>query len=157
LRNTKTCFQGLLVAQNFPTSAQVIYDTLAADTVFVGLIGTYTFAANNAPVPAISIVSSGENLPAVRNVQGVECVIQDAADISLFNYLTDPADVRSSWRVFLVAWDPAKGSDLQEAAERVCSRFANAYSFQTVATANGIGSLVQTMVQVYSHMPILDP
>jgi hypothetical protein len=48
------------VAQNFPTSAQVIYDTLAADTVFVGLIGTYTFAANNAPVAAISIVSSGK-------------------------------------------------------------------------------------------------
>lgn len=145
------------MAQNFPTSAQVIYDTLAADAVFIGLLGTYTFSSNNGPISAISIVSSGENLPAVRNVQGIECVIQDAANITSFNYLTEAADLRSSWKVFLVAWEPAKGSDLQEAAERVCSRFANAYSTQTVATANGIGSLVQTMVEVYSHMPILDP
>lgn len=145
------------MAQQFPTSAQVIYDTLAADATFMSLLGTYDFRGGGGTLPAISIVSSGQSLPAVRNVQGVECVIQDAGDTEQFNYLTDDSDIRTKWRVFIISWEPSTGADLQAAVNRVCRRFANSSSMETVAASDGAGALVQTMITIMSHMPILAP
>jgi len=143
------------VAQQFPTTAQAIYDVLAADTSFTSLLGTYEFKAGQ-QITAISIVTAGEDMPALRNVSGVECVIQDAGDFTKNEYISnDAARVTVNWSVFLVAWEPAKGSDLQAAAERACSRFLGSQAVQTVATADGLGSLVQTKVMIRSDMPIL--
>lgn len=144
------------MAQTFPTSAKVIYDTLAADTTFMALLGTYDFRNGGGPLPALSIVSAGEDMPPLRNVQGVECIIQDTGDTMQEHYLTDePAETRVVWKLFLVAWEPAKGADLQAAAEACCRRFAGSFSMQTIAASDGLGALVQTMVQIKSHMPIL--
>lgn len=143
------------MAQQFPTSAQVIYDVLAADATFIGLLGTYEFRAGQS-MPAISIVSAGEDMPALRNVQGVECVIQDAGNFTKSEYISnDPGRVTVDWSVFLVAWVPAKGADLQLAAERACSRFLGSQAVQTVAVSDGLGSLVQTKVMIRSDMPVL--
>ena len=143
------------MTQTFPTSAQVIYDTLAADATFMGLIGTYEFKAGQT-IPAISIVTAGEDMPSLRNVQGVECVIQDAGDFTKNEYISnDPARVTVNWSVFLVAWKPAKGSDMQAAAERACSRFLGSEAVQTVAVSDGLGALVQTKVMIRSDMPVL--
>ena len=107
-------------------------------------------------MPAISIVSAGEDMPAIRNVSGVECIIQDAGDFTRNEYLTgDAARLTINWSVFLVAWEPAKGANLQAAAERACSRFLGSEAVQTVATADGLGSLVQTKLMIRSDMPIL--
>ena len=143
------------MAQQFPTSAQVIYDVLAADTEFTNLLGTYEFRAGQTTT-ALSIVSAGEDMPALRNVQGVECIIQDAGDFTKNEYISnDAARLTVSWSVFLVAWEPAKGSDVQAAAERACSRFLGSQAIQTVATADGLGSLVQTKLIIRSDMPVL--
>ena len=143
------------MAQQFPTTAQAIYDVLVADATFMGLLGTYSFKAGQT-LPAISIVTAGEDIPALRNVQGVECVIQDAGNFTKNEYISnDAARVTIDWSVFLVAWEPAKGSDLQAAAERACSRFLGSQAVQTVATADGLGSLVQTKLMIRSDMPIL--
>ena len=143
------------MSQTFPTSAQVIYDTLAADATFMGLIGTYEFKAGQT-IPAISIVSAGEDMPALRNVQGVECIIQDAGNFTKSEYISnDAARLTVNWSVFLVAWEPAKGSDIQTAAERACSRFLGSQAVQTVAVADGLWALVQTKVMIRSDMPIL--
>ena len=143
------------MAQDFPTTAQAIYDVLAADATFTGLLGTYEFKAGQT-LPAISIVSAGEDMPSLRNVQGVECVIQDAGDFTKNEYISsDAARLTVNWSVFLVAWDPAKGSDVQAAAERACSRFLGSQAIQTVAVADGLGALVQTKVQIRSDMPVL--
>lgn len=143
------------MAQQFPTSAQVIYDTLAADAGFMALLGTYEFRGGGGAMPALSIVSAGEDMPALRNVQGVECIIQDAGDIKRREYIGEAADLTITWKLFLVAWEPSKGADMQAAAETVCKRFAGSFSMQTVSTSDGLGSMVQTMVQIYSNMPIL--
>ena len=144
------------MAQQFPTTAQVIYETLAADATFTGLLGTYEFRAGELTT-ALSIVSAGEDMPALRNVQGVECIIQDAGNMQTFEYLSGEAPrTRITWMVFLVCWEPAKGSDLQAAVQRACSRFLGSTSVQTVATSDGLGSLVQTKIQIMSDMPILD-
>ena len=143
------------MAQQFPTTAQVIYDVLAADTTFTSLLGTYEFKAGQT-LPAISIVSAGEDMPSLRNVQGVECVIQDAGDFTKNEYISsDAARLTVNWSVFLVAWEPAKGSDVQAAAERACSRFLGSQAVQTVAVADGLGALVQTKVEIRSDMPVL--
>lgn len=151
-RNTRTAFSGAV--QNYPTSAQVIYDTLAADATFLGLLGEYNFKSGTGPVTALSVVSAGEDLPSIRNVSGVECIIQDAGNTQAQNYLTDAPDYVTTWSLFLVAWEPSKGADLQIASERILSRFVGAESVQTVATTDGLGSLVQTKVFIKSNMPI---
>jgi len=143
------------VAQQFPTSAQVIYDTLAADATFMGLLGTYEFKAGQTS-PALSIVTAGADLPSLRKVQGVECVIQDAGNIEKYEYVSgDAGRVSVTWSLFLVAWEPATGADMQAAAERACSRFLGSQAVQTVATADGLGATVQTKVWIRSDMPIL--
>lgn len=142
------------MAQTFPTSAQVVYDTLAADSTFVSLLGSYNFKANSSPITALSIISAGEDLPAIRRVQGVECIIQDAGDTQLRSYLSGTADTRIRWSVFLVSWKPSKGSDLQAASDHILKRFVGSQSMQTVATADGLGSLVQTKIEIWSDLPI---
>ena len=143
------------MAQQFPTTAQVIYDTLAADATFMSLLGTYKFRAGQT-APAISIVSAGENLPALRDVQGLECVIQDTGDLTKNEYLTnDAARLTVNWSVFLVVWEPAKGSDMQVAVEHACGRFLGSQAIQTVAVADGLGAMVQTKLIIRSDMPIL--
>lgn len=145
------------MAQQFPTTAQAIYDVLAADTTFTNLLGSYEFRAGQ-QTTAISIISAGEDLPALRNVSGVECIIQDAGDFTSNEYLTgDAPRLTVKWSVFLVAWEPSKGSDLQTAAERACSRFLGSQAIQTVATSDGLGSLVQTKLIIRSDMPIVAP
>ena len=95
-------------------------------------------------------------MPALRSVEGVECIIQDAGDFTRSEYLTsDPARLSVSWSVFLVAWEPSTGADLQAAAEVASRRFLGCQSMQTVATSDGLGSLVQTKLIIRSDMPIL--
>ena len=143
------------MAQQFPTTAQVIYDVLAAAATFSSLLGTYTFRAGQS-MPAISIVSAGEDMPALRNVAGVECIIQDAGNFTKSEYLTgDAPRITVTWSVFLVAWEPSKGAALQAAAEAACRRFLGSEAVQTVATADGLGSLVQTKLIIRSDMPIV--
>lgn len=142
------------MAQQFPTTAQAIYDALSADTTFTALLGTYDFKTGDGPITALSIVSAGEDMPSLRNVQGVECIIQDAGNSTTLDYLTEAPYIITEWSVFLVAWEPAKGSGVQAAVARILNRFVGSTSVQTIATTDGLGSLVQTKVMIESHKPI---
>ena len=145
------------MAQQFPTTAQVIYDVLVADAIFMGLLGEYRFKAGQS-APAISIVTAGQDLPSLRKVSGVECVIQDAGDFTKSEYLTgDAARITVSWSVFLVSWEPSTGADLQAAAEHACRRFYGSEAVQTVAVADGLGAQVQTKLIIRSDMPVVAP
>ena len=106
--------------------------------------------------PAISIVSPGQDLPPLRNVKGVECIIQDVGNVTPTNYLTDAADMEVKWQVFVVAFEPATGADLMEATKHICSKFAGSQSLQTVAASDGIGALVQNKIIIDSRMPIFE-
>ena len=142
------------MAQQFPTSAQVIYDVLSADTVFSSLLGEYVFKAGQT-VPAMSIVTPGQDLPSVKEVTGIEVVIHDAADIRRRDYLTTSSDLLIDWKVFFICWKPATGLDLTAAVSRAMERFSGSMSFETVAVADGIGAQVQTMLTIKGDMPIL--
>ena len=143
------------MAQQFPTTAQVIYDTLAADTAFTDLLGTYRFKGSG-ELTALSILTPGSDLPSLRRVKGVECIIHDVGDTRQFEYLTsDPARVSVTWSVFLVCWEPATGAQMQQATQRLMSRFRGSYSLQTVAVADGLGAQTQTKVSIRSDMPVI--
>ena len=105
--------------------------------------------------PALSIVTPGEDLPAVKEVTGVEVVIHDAADVKRKDYLTESPYLYIDWKVFFICWEPAKGIDLTAAVARAMQRFAGSMSFETVAVADGIGAQVQTMLVIKGDMPIL--
>ncbi len=140
--------------QQFPTSAQVIYETLTTDTEFSLLIGEYSFRAGQT-VPAVSIVTPGQDLPAVKKISGVEVVIHDAADVRRRDYLTSESDIYIDWKVFFICWEPATGLELTAAVARAMQRFAGSTSFETVAVADGVGAQVQTMLVIKGDMPIL--
>lgn len=143
------------MSQQFPTTAQVIYDVLSSDTVFMDLIGEYTFKSGQ-NYPAISVVSPGSDLPSLLKTTGVECIIHDVGDVTKYEYLTnDAARTSVLWSVFLITWAPGTGGDMQLATERVASRFLGSQSIQTVAVADGLGSMVQTKVLIKSDMPVL--
>lgn len=140
--------------QSFPTSAQVIYETLSTDSNFTNLLGTYNFKGGGGPIDAISVVTAGADIPSLRNVEGVECVIQDAGNSVLQEYYGSTVVV-TTWSVFLIAWGEATGADLQAAAEVALKRFGGSEMVQTVATSDGLGSLVQAKLLIKSNMPIL--
>ena len=77
------------MTQSFPTSAQIVYETLASDTELMDIIGNYEFKAGQTG-DAISIVTAGQDMPSLRNVSGIECVIQDSGATVQQNYLHPP-------------------------------------------------------------------
>lgn len=142
------------MSQQFPTSASAIYEALSADAAFLALLGDYSFKANAAPLKALSVVSPGEDLPSLRTVSGVECIIQDVGVTVAQNYLTDAPTMVTSFSIFCIAWQPSTGGDMQLVTNYIMRRFVGAESVQTVATPDGLGALVQSQVIIKSNMPI---
>lgn len=143
------------MSQIFPTSPQVIFDTLMADATVLSYLGNYEFAAGVGPVPACSIMTPGQDLPKTRSVTGVEVIIHDIADFRRRDYLTDSPDLETNWKVFVICWDPATGSEMTGLIRRMMQIFSGATTFQTVATADGIGAMVQSQVVIPSDFPII--
>lgn len=142
------------MAQQLATSAQVIYETLVLDATFSSFLGTYGWSSGGSAV-ALSIVSPGENIPGAKGVDGVECIINDVGNMIPEYKYDGLISSGTVWNVFLIAWGSATGADVQQAAEHLVSRFPGSFSVDTTATPDGLGSIVQTMVQIRSNMPIL--
>lgn len=139
--------------QNFPDSPEIIYNTLVADPAFSSYLGEYTFVGGQ-KLPAIGIQSPGGDMPGVNSITGLECVIHDAADLRRRQFYGS-TNVETTWRVFLICWEPANGSTMTGAATRLMEIFGGSTSMETVAVADGLGALVQTMCMIPSDMPIL--
>ena len=118
-------------------------------------VGEYKFRGNTDPVPSISVVTPGADLPATRKVSGLEVVIQDAGEVKSTQYYNSSVQV-TTWPVFLILWDPATGTQLQGATNRIMQLFPGSEAIQVVATADGIGAMVQNKCMIKSNMPILD-
>jgi hypothetical protein len=142
------------MSQTFPTSAQVIFNKLVADTTFMALLGQYKFEHAASPVAAISIISPGADLPALRNVSGLECIIQDVGSVSSNEYISGDPDFLTIWNVFIVAFEPATGASVHNAVIRVCQLFVGANSVETVSVVDGLGAIVQTKIEIRSDRPI---
>ena len=143
------------MAQSFASTPEVIFNALTADATFSSYIGTYTFVEGNTQVDSITILTPGADLPQLKSQSGLEVIIHDAGDIVRHDWLTDTSEAVISWKVFLIIWPPANGTTMSLAAKRMIEMFSKATSIETLATAQGLGSLVQTMVTIPSDSVIL--
>lgn len=125
----------------------MIYNTLAVDTVFLNLLGTYTFQ-NGTTSKSIAILTPGDSLPALSKQEGLECIIHDVGDIKRRDYVSGTSDVYTIWKLFLICWDPADGTQVDAAAKRAMKIFGGSTSMETVATSFGLSARVQTMLLI---------
>lgn len=135
------------MAQSFATSPLVIYNTLAADTTFLNFLGTYTFQ-NGTTAKSIAILTPGDSLPLLQKQEGLECIIHDSGDIRRRDYVSGASDVYTIWKVFLICWDPADGTQVDGAAKRIMKTFGGSTSMETVAASPGLNARVQTMLLI---------
>jgi len=135
------------MAQTFATTPQIIYDILANDTTFLSYIGNYTFS-NGSVTDSLVILTPGQKLPQLSSQEGLECIIHDTGDIRRKDYVNDNSDFLTIWKVFLIVWDDATGSDLDAAAKRIMHLFYGSTSIETLAVSQGLGARVQSMIMV---------
>lgn len=143
------------MAQQHADSSEVVYETLTDDETFMDLVGTVTYQAGGTALDAISIVTPGAPLPAVKSVTGLEVVIHDVSDLSRREYITDNVDITTTWRVFLLAWPGADGSTLNNAARRIMELFTKATTIETGPTPVGLGAMAQLLVLIPSDSVVL--
>ncbi len=143
------------MAQNFASSPTAIYDALTDNEDFMDMVGSYTFTKGNTAVNSISILTPGADLPQLKSQSGLEVIIHDSGIVMNRKYLTNASDPMITWKVFLIAWAPADGTTVMNAAKKILEIFGNSTAIETLAAADGLGSLVQTMVLIPSDCPIL--
>lgn len=135
------------MAQSFATTPQRIYNILANDVTFSSYLGTYTFSSGST-TESMVILTPGQTLPQLSSQSGLECIIHDTGDISRRDYVNDNSDFSTNWKVFLIVWDGATGSDLDAAVKRIMHLFYGSTSIETLAVSQGLGARVQTMVMI---------
>lgn len=140
------------MTQVFPTSPEIIYNTIVADGTITSLAGEYEFRGGGA-APAISIMTPGRDLPALKSTTGVEIVIHDVADVRRRDQY-DTSNIETTWKVFVICWEPATGSEMHSIIYRMMEIFLGSTAVETVATADGLGAMVQSMVLIPSDRPI---
>jgi hypothetical protein len=143
------------VVQQRAVSPEVIYQTLAADTVFMELVGSTTFVSGGVTLDAMSIVTPGAELPKISAHEGLEVVIHDVADLSRREYITDEVDITTTWKVFLLAWPNANGKTMNDAARRIMYRFSKATTIETNPVPSGLGAIAQVLVLIPSDSVII--
>lgn len=135
------------MSQAFAATPETIYNVLANDATFSGLLGTYTFKGGST-CDSIAILTPGQQLPLLESQVGLECIIHDAGDIKRKDYVNDDSNFLTTWKVFLIVWDPATGSTLDAAVKRIMHLFYGSTSVETLSTAQGLRARVQTMVMI---------
>lgn len=142
------------MAQTFPATPQIIYNTLVADGTFMANVGSYTFKGGAGAAPAISILTPGKDLPSLESITGLEVVIHDVASMRRYNFYED-STIEKIWNIYLIAWDDNTGDQLTAATERAMLIFSGSNANEIVASPDGINARVQTLVTVPSDRPIL--
>lgn len=142
------------MTQSFPTSAEAIFDVLAADSALTAKLGEYTFKSGQTQL-ALSVNTPGRNLPMLAKTTGIEVVVHDIGDVVDTAYISGEVSLDTVWPVFVICWDEASGRDMHDVVRLICGHFLGSRSLQTVAASDGIGALVQTKIYVRSDKPIL--
>ena len=135
------------MSQTFATSPLVIYNTLSANASFLNSLGTYTFLGGLTS-KSFAVVTPGKPIHGLNQITGVECIIHDIGDVRRADYVTDNSSLLRTWKVFLIAWDPATGESVNTAANFILSTFGGSKAIETVAVSNGLEARVQTLVLI---------
>ena len=117
-----------------PTTAQGIFDLLAADAVVAPALGTYT-PRGGAAIPAIAVVRRNEKLPEGVAVAGLEVVILANPDYATETYATGETGLNPQFRLYVSEWGA-----LQVAPQAITNAaLGSGTATLTFAAAHGIG------------------
>jgi hypothetical protein len=144
------------MAQQHVDTPEIIYDTLTSDSVFIDLVGTRTFKAGSTQLDAISILTPGESLPAIKSQQGLEVIIHDVTELGRQDFISDPHNIKTIWKVFLLAWPDANGETLRSAATRIMELFTGSTTIETNPVPSGLGAIAQLLVLIPSEGAVGD-
>lgn len=144
------------MTQQHVDSPSVIYDSLVASEDLEELIGTRVFEVGNTELAAISIVTPGAELPKLKRISGLEIVIHDVARLGRRDYISEASDITTSWRVFLLAWPPANGETLNEAARLIMGMFTKATAIEVAPVPQGLGAIAQIQIIIPSDSVVLN-
>lgn len=136
--------------QQHVDTPEIIYDTLVADTTFMALVGSRVFKTGDTVLDAISIITPGAPLPAIKSQTGLEVVIHDVVPLGRREYITEDSDITVNWKVFLLCWPGASGATMSSAARRIMELFSKASTIETNPTPSGLGAIAQLLVLVPS-------
>ena len=89
-----------------PTTAQELYDLLAADAVVSAALGTYT-PRSGTTIPAIAVVRRNEALPEGVAVAGLEVVIMANPDYATEAFATGETALNPQFRLYVSEWSPS--------------------------------------------------
>jgi hypothetical protein len=138
------------LTQQHADTPEVIYDTLVADATFMALVGSRLFKGASTALDAISIITPGAPLAAIKSQTGLEVVIHDISDLRRKDYITEDLNVLTTWKVFLLAWEGADGATMNAAARRIMELFSKASTIETNAAPSGLGAIAQLLVLIPS-------
>lgn len=111
-------------------------------------VGKYVYSAGGTEVDAVSVVTPGVPLPNIDSVNGVEVIIHDVGELFPVNMISDPAEVLTAYKIFLLLWGTGTGAELNAATKRALELFPGAEAVETVTQDNQINALVQTQVNI---------
>lgn len=144
------------MTQQHVDTPEVIYNTLTGDEAFMELVGNRVFKTGNTELSAISIITPGGSLPAIKSQTGLEVIIHDISKLDRREYITNEYDVTTTWKVFLLAWPGANGATLNNAARRIMQLFSKASTVEISTSPTGLGAIVQLLVLIPSDSIVLE-
>lgn len=133
--------------------ADQILTVLQNDQTFLDYIGSYTFEGGQVS-DALVILAAQEQLPALSNVTGLECVISRSPNMVSKPMLAGCTILEKTWRIYLVEYDGGQPNDAVYAADRLCALFPGA-SYTVTYNATNIAELAgnqQIVVTIPPHV-----
>jgi hypothetical protein len=127
-----------------PTTAQEIYDLLAADDALAELLGTVTLKGAEEPLPALSVLWPLEEEAAETVIDGVEVVIARIPSGANEPFMTGGEQLSAQFQLYITQWSvPADGTfNLDATVQRIAQLLPGAtWSDNTVP--GGLGGLGQ--------------
>lgn len=132
----------------FPTTAQEIYDLLAADEPLMAMLGTCLLKDAPGPIPALSVMWPGEQPDDGTVMEGVEVAIARITSGDSKAFSTGGEEKSALFRLYVTQWTviPTAGFNLDAVVRRICELLPDA-TWSDNSLPDGLGGLGQVAIQ----------
>jgi len=137
-------------------SADQVLQHLQSDAVFMSLIGRYEFG-NGLEQDSIVVLASNQQVPGVKNVRGVECVISRVPDTSSRAVISGCSIRLKKWTIHLIQYKDSTPNQAVEAADRLCDLAPGATYTHLGSNFSDMAGVEQIVVKIPSLSPLIAP
>jgi hypothetical protein len=135
-----------------PTTAEEIYDLLAADPVVSAALGIYTLA-DGTTAPAMSVLAQNESLPEGISPGGIEITITRVPTGAAQVMITEETLLNPTWRIYVLAWGSGSLGPLIQVCNRIVAILPGAQ--QTPNTGGGGMGVVDQVAIVFTNPTVV--